>query len=156
MVFLHDSSESGLIDLYPQTWGIYHKYIQWDPSTSFLWLPSVFMLPTLFDKPRKPRKDMLYSKDEVKVLSKYKAEYREETTLEMWLKIFRNHILPNIFNYWISQASAPSEEDESNAWVKVDRNHWDSELTWCKRPVETVGIDPEQLAPDLGYGGRIF
>ena len=81
------------------------------------------MLPTLFDKPRKPRKDTLYSKDEVKVLSKYKAEYREQTTPEMRLKIFRNHILPDIFNYWISQASAPSEEDESNARVKVDRSH---------------------------------
>jgi hypothetical protein len=77
------------------------------------------MLPTIFEKPRKPRKDILYSKDEVKVLSKYKAEYREQTTREMRMKIFRDNILPDIFNYWITQETAPTEEEESNTRVKV-------------------------------------
>lgn len=79
------------------------------------------MLPTNLGKPRKPRKDILYSKDEVKAISKYKVEYREQTTPEMRMKIFRDHILPDIFNYWITQGTAPSEEEESNNRVKVSQ-----------------------------------
>ena len=79
------------------------------------------MLPTIIDKPRAPRRDILYSKDEVKVISKYKVEYREQTTLELQLKIMRDHILPEIFNYWIGIGTAPAEEEESNIRVKVNQ-----------------------------------
>ena len=64
----------------------------------------------------------MYSRNEVKVLNVHKAEYREQTTPELRKKIIVERILPDIFNHWISQGTAPVDENESDSRVKVNPN----------------------------------
>ena len=70
-------------------------------------------------KARKPRKDALYNQEEMKILNRYKDEYRGLTTPELRGDLIRSHVLQDIFNYWTSQGSAPTTEDESVARMKV-------------------------------------
>jgi hypothetical protein len=70
-------------------------------------------------KTRKPRKDALYSREELKIISKYKEEYREQTTREMRGHVFKTKILVDIFNFWLAEGSAPLEEAESVKRMKV-------------------------------------
>ena len=78
------------------------------------------MIPTNYGVSTKPRKDTLYSRDEVKLLNVHKAEYREQTTPELRKKVVIERILPDIFNHWRSQGTAPNDEEESNSRVKVN------------------------------------
>ena len=82
-------------------------------------LTALIMIPTYIGKSQQPRKDTLYSRDEVKVLSIHKAEYKEQTTPEWRMKIFMDKILPDIFNHWVEEGTAPVEEEESMRRVKV-------------------------------------
>lgn len=77
------------------------------------------MIPTNFGRSSKPRKDTFYSRDEVKVLSAHKAEYRDQTTPELRKKIIIERILPDIFNHWIQNGAEPLDEEESDRRVKV-------------------------------------
>src|SRR5258705_13454407 len=67
------------------------------------------MLLANIGKSRKPRKDALYSLEEIKVISKHKQEYREQTTQPLQAEIFTSKILVDLFNYWLRVGKAPRE-----------------------------------------------
>ena len=68
---------------------------------------------------KKPRRDALYSQEEMKVISKYKAEYKEQTTKALRAHVLRNKILVDMFNFWDANGTLPTEEAECMGWVKV-------------------------------------
>jgi hypothetical protein len=71
-------------------------------------------------KTRKPRKNALYSRDEIAVINKYKEEYRQQTTRELRGHVFKTKILVDLFNFWLAQGIAPVEEEESLNRMKVN------------------------------------
>jgi hypothetical protein len=70
-------------------------------------------------KARKPRKDCRYSREEMKVIGKYKQEYREQTTRELRGNLFKAKILVDLFNLWLKQGKTPTTEEESANRMKV-------------------------------------
>ena len=68
---------------------------------------------------KKPRRGALYSREEIKVISKYKVEYKDQTTKTLRAHVLRNKILVDLFNYWDDQGTLPSDEAGCMAWVKV-------------------------------------
>jgi hypothetical protein len=70
-------------------------------------------------KARKPRKDALYTRDEMIVLNRHKEEYRQQTTQELRADVIRTKILVDLFNFWAEQGRAPKDEEESVARMKV-------------------------------------
>jgi hypothetical protein len=66
-----------------------------------------------------PRRGTLYSREEIAVISKYKAEYKDQTTRALRAKVLRNKMLVDLFNYWLVQNMLPSNEAESMQRVKV-------------------------------------
>jgi len=68
---------------------------------------------------RKPRRGALYSREEIAVLSKYKAEYKDQTTKPLRAHVLRNKILVDIFNYWDVQKTLPADEEACVDRVKV-------------------------------------
>jgi hypothetical protein len=68
---------------------------------------------------RKPRKDALYSRDEITVLNRYKEQYRQLTTSEARGDLIRNYVLVDIFNFWTQKGMAPKDEEESIMRMKV-------------------------------------
>jgi len=68
---------------------------------------------------RKPRRDDLYSREEIAVLSKYKAEYKDQTTKPLRAHVLRNKILVDIFNYWDVQKTLLADEEACVDRVKV-------------------------------------
>ena len=75
---------------------------------------SRLILPT-----RKPRKDALYSREEMQVISKYKEEYKEQTTQALRAHVLKNKILVDIFNYWDDIGNIPTNEEDISDRVKV-------------------------------------
>jgi len=73
----------------------------------------------LIPKTRKPRSGALYSRDEIAIISKYKDEYKEQTTKALRADVLRNKILVDIFNYWDLQDMLPDNEEASVQRVKV-------------------------------------
>jgi hypothetical protein len=67
-----------------------------------------------------PRRGTLYSRDEIQVISKHKAEYKDQTTRPLRANVLRNKILVDLFNYWDVQKTLPSDEAESIEQVKVN------------------------------------
>lgn len=72
---------------------------------------------------RKPRKDALYSREELSVISKHKEEYRQQTTRELRAHLIKTKILVDIFNFWLAQGNAPVDEEESVKRMKVNHIH---------------------------------
>lgn len=68
---------------------------------------------------RKARKDSRYSREEMQVISKYKQEYREQTTRELRANVFKGKILVDLFNLWLKQGRAPNTEEDSATQMKV-------------------------------------
>jgi hypothetical protein len=68
---------------------------------------------------KQPRRGTLYTKGELLVISKYKTEYKEQTTRALRTNVLRNKILVDLFNYWDTQNTLPSDEVESMQRVKV-------------------------------------
>jgi len=68
---------------------------------------------------KQPRQGTLYSRGEIQAISKYKAEYKEQTTRALRANVLRNKILVDLFNYWDVQNMLPSDEVESMERVKV-------------------------------------
>jgi hypothetical protein len=66
------------------------------------------------------RRGTLYSREEIAVISKYKAEYKDQTTRALRANVLRNKILVDLFNYWLVQNKLPSDEEESMQRVKVN------------------------------------
>jgi hypothetical protein len=73
-------------------------------------------------KTRKSRKDSRYSREEMQVISKYKQEYREQTTRELRGNVFKAKILVDLFNLWLEQGKAPDTDDDSANRMKVMQN----------------------------------
>ena len=67
-----------------------------------------------------PRRGTLYSQKEIAVISKYKAEYKDQTTRALRANVLRNKILVDLFNYWLVQDTLPLDEAESMQRVKVN------------------------------------
>jgi hypothetical protein len=74
----------------------------------------------LIPKTKQPRRGTLYSKPELLVISKYKTEYKEQTTRALRANVLRNKILVDLFNYWLEQKTLPSDGEESMKQVKVN------------------------------------
>ena len=68
---------------------------------------------------KKPRRGALYTREEIKVISKYKDEYKDQTTRALRAHVFRTKILVDIFNYWDVNGTLPSVETASIERVKV-------------------------------------
>jgi hypothetical protein len=70
-------------------------------------------------KPRKSRKDSLYSEEEKLILGKYKHEYRMKTTTDERQDLLRSHILVDIFNYWCSKGVVTEDIDEEDLGDRI-------------------------------------
>jgi len=79
----------------------------------------VAVMAHLIPTTKQPRRGTLYTKGELLVISKYKAEYKEQTTRALRANVLRNNILVDLFNYWDAQNILPSDEVESMERVKV-------------------------------------
>jgi hypothetical protein len=66
-----------------------------------------------------PRRGTLYSQEEILVISKYKAEYKEQTTRPLRANVLRNKILVDLFNHWDAQKTLPLDEAAAIERVKV-------------------------------------
>ena len=53
------------------------------------------------------------------IISKHKAEYKDQTTRALRANVLRNKILVDMFNYWDAQGSLPSDEAVCVQRVKV-------------------------------------
>ena len=69
---------------------------------------------------RRPRRGALYSQEEITVLSKYKAEYKDQTTWALRAHVLQNKILVDIFNFWDVQGTLPADEEACIEWVKIN------------------------------------
>jgi hypothetical protein len=68
---------------------------------------------------KQPRRGTLYTKGELLVISKYKTEYKDQTTRTLRANVLRTKILVDLFNYWDAQNMLPSDDVESMERVKV-------------------------------------
>ena len=66
-----------------------------------------------------PRQGTLYSREEITVISKHKAEYKDQTTRPLRANVLRNKIMVDLFNYWDAQGTLPSDEANIMQRVKV-------------------------------------
>ena len=71
---------------------------------------------------RRPRKDALYSREEMIILNKHKEEYRQQTSQELRANVFRTKILVDIGNYWIDNCTLPNTDEETVQRTKVSQN----------------------------------
>lgn len=71
---------------------------------------------------KQPRKDALYSREELSVINVHKEEYRQQTTRELRAEVFKTKILLDLFNFWLSKGRAPVGEEESRKCMKVRSN----------------------------------
>jgi hypothetical protein len=69
---------------------------------------------------KQPRRGALYSREEIKIINKHKAEYKDQTTRALRANVLRNKILVDIFNYWDAQKTLPLEELVCVERVKVN------------------------------------
>ncbi len=90
---------------------------------------------------KQPRRGAVYNWDEIAVISKYKAEYKEQTTKALRAHVLRNKILVDIFNYWDEQGILPTDEKECVEKVKVMFEHLiASALKNTNNPVAKITI----------------
>ena len=68
---------------------------------------------------KQPRKGARYSQEEIKVISKHKTEYKDQTTRSLRANVLRNNILVDLFNYWDAQGTVPSDEAACAELVRV-------------------------------------
>jgi len=94
---------------------------------------------------RKPRRDALYFREEIAVPSKYKAEYKDQTTKPLRAHVLRNKILVNIFNYWDVQKTLPADEEACVDWMKVNEMVKSERLQNLTHGLETCCLDAKQL-----------
>jgi len=84
---------------------------------------------------KQPRRGALYTREEIKVISKHKTEYKEQTMRALRAHVFRNKILVDIFNFWDAKGTMPSDEASCSDRVKVSDETFSSErvdnLTHC-------------------------
>jgi hypothetical protein len=70
---------------------------------------------------KQPRRGAHYSRQEIQVISKYKSEYKDQTTRALRANVLRNNILVDLFNYWDAQGTLPSDEAVLMERVKVNQ-----------------------------------
>src|ERR1700682_4312736 len=107
--------------------------------------PITTIMPQLVPNTNRPRRDAIYSKEEMVVLGKYKDEYKTQTTKEM-RKHAMKKILLAIFTYWDDRGNIAADEEDNADRARVvllisifDPSDCDSEGTYC--------MGTEQLAP---------
>jgi hypothetical protein len=107
-------------------------------------------------KTRKSRKDSRYSREEMQVISKYKQEYREQTTRELRGNVFKAKILVDLFNLWLEEGKAPDTEEDSANRMKVTQNigGYNGSLPHCLLFLGACYLGPEQLAPIVHHVGN--
>jgi len=71
-------------------------------------------------KTRKPHKDALYCQDEIAIISKYKKEYRQQTTQALRGHVFKTKMLVDIYNFWLAKGMQPVDDKESLKQMKVN------------------------------------
>jgi len=79
-------------------------HLQIAPGSFFIVM--AHLIPTA----KQPRKGTLYTRQEIAIISKYKTEYKDQTTRPLRAHVLRNKILVDIFNYWDQQGVMLSEE----------------------------------------------
>lgn len=77
------------------------------------------LMSNLIPTTRRPRQGTRYSREELVVMSRYKAEYKEQTTKALRAHVFRTKILVDMFNYWDKEGTLPLEEELCAELVKV-------------------------------------
>jgi hypothetical protein len=89
-----------------------------------------------------PRRGTLYTKEELLVISKYKAEYKEQTTRALRANVMRTQILVDLFNLWDGQNRLPSNDVESMRRVKVSHENvkYTSDPKSCRNLLPGCGI----------------
>ena len=98
---------------------------------------------------KKPRRGALYSREEIDVISKYKEEYKDQTTRALRAHVMRNKILVDIFNYWDVQGTLPSDEAVCGERVKVSDNQlYPQHLIKVTDGLGSRCLDSKQLAPE--------
>jgi hypothetical protein len=98
---------------------------------------------------KKPRRGAFYSREEITVLSKYKEEYKDQTTKPLRANVLRTKILVDIFNYWDVQGTLPLEEGQCGERVKV--NNMQLYPQHLKNLTDGIGsccLGSKQLAPE--------
>ena len=98
---------------------------------------------------RKPRRGTCYSRDEITVLSKYKAEYKDQTTQALKAHVLQNKILIDIFNYWDMQKTLPADEEACIEQVKVNEMVKPQKLDNLTHGLGTCCLGAKQLAPEF-------
>jgi hypothetical protein len=76
-------------------------------------------MSNLIPPTKQPRRGALYSREEILVIAKHKADYKDQTTRALRAHVLRNKILVDIFNYWDSRGTLPSDEALCIERVKV-------------------------------------
>src|SRR6202171_5244540 len=99
--------------------------------------PITTIMPQLVPNTNRPRRDAIYSKEEMVVLGKYKDEYKTQTTKEM-RKHAMKKILLAIFTYWDDRGNIAADEEDNTDRARVvlsififDPSDCDSEGTYC-------------------------
>jgi hypothetical protein len=77
------------------------------------------LMSNLIPTTRRPRQGTRYSREELVVMSRYKAEYKEQTTKALRAHVFRTKILVDMFNYWDKEGTLPLEDESCTERVKV-------------------------------------
>ena len=95
---------------------------------------------------RRPRRDAIYSREELRIIGKYKDEYKTQSSKEMRKHVMKK-ILLDIFTFWDEQGNIAADEADNveRARVRIcliDLNDYlKIKGSYC--------IGAEQLAPDL-------
>jgi hypothetical protein len=76
----------------------------------------------LIPSTKQSRRGTLYSRAEIAVISKYKAEYKDQTTRALRANVLQHKILVDLFNYWDVQKTLPSNEAVCYERMKVNDN----------------------------------
>jgi hypothetical protein len=85
----------------------------------FYWF-NFSVMAHLIPTTKQPRKGSRYSREEIVVISKYKAEYKDQTTRALRANVLRNKILVDLFNYWDVKGTLPLDELKGIKLVKVN------------------------------------
>jgi len=99
----------------------------------------------LIPETRRARRGATYSREELEVISKYKDEYKEQTTRPLRAHVLRNKILVDLFNYWWQENTLPTDEEGCVARVKVTCYHIDI-VGRLMADLGTCCMDSKQLA----------
>lgn len=65
-----------------------------------------------------PRKDCIYTPQELQQILPFRDIYKKGTKAERVL-VMKSQVLPAMFNYWASNGKHPQSEEESRDWAKV-------------------------------------